>query len=96
MQKDDVIYRQDAIACVNRVRFGMDEMAFGIATTALLELPPAEREPAIPLSWIENHVNWLKSVDNMFSTLTALQIDVMVKKWRGEQDDNDKRPEGKE
>ena len=40
----DTIYRQAAIDCVNHVRFGMDEMAFGIATTALLELPSAQPE----------------------------------------------------
>ena len=40
----DLISRQAAIDCVNHVRFGMDEMAFGIATTALLELPSAQPE----------------------------------------------------
>ena len=36
MAETDLISRQAAIDCVNHVRFGMDEMAFGIATTALL------------------------------------------------------------
>lgn len=41
---DDLISRQAAIDCVNHMRFGMDKMAFGIVTTALLELPSAQPE----------------------------------------------------
>ena len=54
---------------------------------AIMELPSAEPEPAIPLSWIEGQIKWLKSLDNAFSTLTAVQISAMVNKWRGEQDE---------
>ena len=46
-------------------------------------------ESAIPLSWIEQQIEWLKSLDNGFSTLTATQISAMVKKWRDEQDETD-------
>ena len=53
----------------------------------LKKLPSAEPEPAIPLSWIEGRIKWLKSLDNAFSTLTAVQISAMVNKWRGEQDE---------
>lgn len=49
-------------------------------------LKNAQPEPAIPLSWIENRIAWLKSLDNPFSTLTAMQISTMVKKWKEEQD----------
>ena len=56
------------------------------AVGAIENLPPAESEPAIPLSWIEGQIKWLKSLDNAFSTLTAGQISAMVNKWRGEQD----------
>lgn len=45
-------------------------------------LPPAQSEPAIPLSWIEGQIEWLKSLDNAFSTLTAEQISAMVNKWK--------------
>ena len=51
-------------------------------------LPSAEPESAIPLSWIETHIEWLKSLDNAFSTLTAIQISAMVNKWKDEQDGN--------
>ena len=46
-------------------------------------------EPSIPLSWIEKHIEWLKSLDNEFINLAAAHISVMVKKWRGEQHEND-------
>ena len=46
-------------------------------------------EPSIPLSWIEEHIEWLKSLDNEFINLAAAHISVMVKKWRREQHEND-------
>lgn len=52
-----------------------------------LHRPSAQPEPAIPLSWVENYIEWLKSLDNPFSTLTAVQISSMVKKWKEEQND---------
>ena len=57
------------------------------ALDAVKDLPPAQPEPSIPLSWIEQQIEWLKSLDNGFSTLTATQISAMVKKWRNEQND---------
>jgi len=51
----------------------------------VVEMPSAEPEPAIPLSWIEAQIEWLKSLDNAFSALTATQISAMVDKWKGEQ-----------
>jgi hypothetical protein len=48
--------------------------------------PSAQPEPAIPLQWIEARIEWLKSLDNAFSTLTAVQISAMVNKWKDEQD----------
>ena len=56
------------------------------ALITLPQLPSAEPEPAIPLQWIETQIEWLKSLDNAFSTLTAGQISAMVNKWKGEQD----------
>ena len=53
---------------------------------AISELPSAQPEPAIPLQWIEAQIEWLKSLDNAFSTLTAGQISAMVNKWEDEQD----------
>ena len=52
-----------------------------------MEFASAQPEPAIPLSWIENHIAWLKSLDNSFSALTALQISTMVQKWKDEQNE---------
>ena len=51
------------------------------------ELPPAQPEPSIPLSWIEEYIEWLKSLDNEFVNLAAAHISVMVKKWRDEQNE---------
>ena len=52
-----------------------------------MEFASAQPEPAIPLSWIENHIAWLKSLNNSFSALTALQISTMVQKWKDEQNE---------
>jgi len=49
----------------------------------------AQPEPAIPLQWIEAQIERLKSLDNSFSALTALQISTMVKKWKDEQDESE-------
>ena len=49
------------------------------------KLPTVEPEPAIPLQWIEGQIEWLKSLDNAFSTLTAGQISAMVNTWKDEQ-----------
>ena len=48
-------------------------------------LPSAQPEPAIPLSWIEGQIGWLKGLDNAFATLTAEQILAMMNKWKDEQ-----------
>lgn len=45
-------------------------------------------EPSIPLSWIEEHIEWLKSLDNEFANLVVGYISVMLKKWGDEQDEN--------
>ena len=52
------------------------------AEGAIFNLPSAE---VIPVSWIEEQIEWLKGLDNGFSNLTAIQISVMVEKWRSEQ-----------
>lgn len=49
-------------------------------------LPSAQPEPSIPISWIEKQIDWLKSMDNEFSNITAMNISVLVKKWRKEND----------
>lgn len=59
------------------------------AEAAINNLPSIQPERAIPLSWIENEIKWLKSLDNTFSEITALQISAMVNKWRDEQNETD-------
>ena len=49
----------------------------------------SQPEPAIPVAWIEKHIEWLKSLDNEFANLAAAHISVMLKKWRGEQHETD-------
>lgn len=51
------------------------------------DLPSAQPEPAIPLSWIEGQIGWLKGLDNAFSTLTAEQILAIMNKWKDEQNE---------
>ena len=50
-------------------------------------LPSAQPEPAIPLSWIEGQIKWLKSLDNDYLTLTAGLTTAMVNKWKDEQNE---------
>lgn len=57
-----------------------------ISVSEIIDLLSAQPDPAISLSWIEEHIEWLKSLDNEFANLAALHISTMVKKWRGEQE----------
>ena len=41
-------------------------------------------EEAIPLTWIDKHIAWLEGLDDPFSTLTALNIRIMVNNWKEE------------
>lgn len=40
---------------------------------------------AIPVEWIKKQIEWLKSLDNTFSSLTANNIQVMLNSWEREQ-----------
>ena len=87
---NDLISRQAAIDAINRLDIPEDMCVFEILSHIELELgtlPSVQPEPAIPLSWIENQIAWLKSLDNSFSALTALQISTMVQKWKDEQNE---------
>lgn len=99
---NDTIYRQDAIEAINTWdKFGVDGRSRVVrwheglepyvrlrdVVMAIGNLSPAQPEPSIPLSWIEKHIEWLKSLDNEFANLATIHISVMVEKWRGEQDD---------
>lgn len=37
---------------------------------------------SIPIAWIEKYIEWLEDMDGTFAKLTAMNIEVMVKKWR--------------
>lgn len=83
---DDTISRQAAIAhAVPLNLFGREVMM--VSVSELENLPSVQSEPAIPLSWIEGQIEWLKSLDNAFSTLTAGQILAMMNKWKDEQNE---------
>ena len=51
--------------------------------------PTIEPEPSIPISWIEGHIDWLKDMDNGFANITAMNIEIMLRKWREEQNETD-------
>lgn len=53
-------------------------------------------EEAIPLTWIDKHIAWLEGLDNGFSTLTAINIRTMVKRWKEENECTDKGHEDAE
>ena len=52
------------------------------AETRLMSLEPG---PAIPVDWIEAEIKKLRDLDFEFATMTAGQIEAMLKKWRKEQ-----------
>jgi len=86
---DDLISRQEAIEeqeayMAEKPLDGYEDECSLI--DILKKLPSAQPEPAIPLSWIENHIERLQSLDNAFANLTAVQISTMVQKWRDEKD----------
>lgn len=85
---DDLISRQAAIEEVRKMAialYGYDATSvISCAIYKLQNLPSAQPEPAIPLQWIEAQIEWLKSLDNAFSALTAVQISAMVNKWKDE------------
>ena len=83
----DCISRQAAIDAVKRLSLGeTDVVRLVMRIEDYLErLSSAQPEPAIPLSWIEGQIRWLKGLNNAFSTLTAKQILAMMNKWKDEQ-----------
>ena len=82
---NDLISRQAAIKAIAKLLayHGSDGAWIDQkeALDVLKSLPSAQPEPAIPLQWIEAQIEWLKSLDNAFSVLTAGQISAMVNKW---------------
>lgn len=82
----DLISRQDAIRLIENTPYDWSNLTERKSMINKFKaLPFAQPEPAIPLQWIEEQIEWLKSLDNAFSDLTAGQISAMVNKWKGEQ-----------
>ena len=83
----DLISRQAAIDCEYQVKIinDIEYVMLSEVQMKMRKLPSAQPEPAIPLSWIEGQIGWLKGLDNAFSTLTAGQILAMMNKWKDEQ-----------
>ena len=80
---NDLINRQ---AAIDLMRMALeDDWEPDYATDRINELPSVQSEPAIPLSWIEGQIRWLRNLDNAFSALTAEQIFAMVNEWKDEQ-----------
>ena len=86
-QSTNLIDRQAAIDAAKDWYEGLICGSINGLIKRLNALPTIQPEPAIPLSWIENEIEWLKSLDSTFSEITAIQISAMVKKWRDEQDE---------
>ena len=49
------------------------------------EIDAAETVEAIPVDWIEAEIKYLRAMDFEFASLSAGQIEAMLKKWREEQ-----------
>lgn len=88
----DLISRQAAKLKVARVIWEDGDSCYDFhdkCVDCLDGVPPAQPEPSIPISWIKKQIDWLKSMDNEFSNITAMNISTMVKKWKKEQENND-------
>lgn len=96
---DDSISRHAAIEALKKISFSQwfefgeypseDTREIEIinsnkAFEAIKALPPAQPEPSIPISQIEKQINWLKSMNNRFSDIVAMNMTVFVKNWRKE------------
>ena len=46
---------------------------------------PEEKQEAVPVAWIEKEIKFLKELDNGFASLTGLNFEAMLKRWREEQ-----------
>ena len=88
----DTISRQDAINAIvqylGRINRDFDNWK-GTARIILDHVPSAQPEPSIPISWINEQIEWLNGLDNGFSTITAMQISTMVNKWNREGGQNE-------
>lgn len=79
----DLIDRQAAIDAL--IGDGPPELNYDFYYAEKIKaLPSAQPEPSIPILWIEKQIDWLKSMDNEFSNITAMNISTLVKKWRKE------------
>ena len=55
----------------------------------VIHAPTIEPEPSIPISWIERYIDWLKDMDNGFANITAMNYEIMLRRWREEQNETD-------
>lgn len=89
-QNDDLISRQAAIDAVRELYIQSPKInndivydtAIDQAHDALVNLPSAQPEPAIPLQWIEAQIEWLKSLNNAYATSRVEHISAMVNIWK--------------
>ena len=81
----DLIERQTAIDAVNNA-FDRETLLTGfvrsIAVRAIRDMPTAQPEEAIPVSWIEARIKRFMAMDNAFGGLTANIMGVMLNEWK--------------
>lgn len=53
---------------------------------SLEEIDAAETVEAITIDWIEREIKKLRAMDFEFATMTAGQIEAMLKRWKKEQE----------
>lgn len=84
----DLISRADAINAICEDGTKLEQQGRYILLTAsrkqrdadiLSALPTVD---AVPVTWIEGEIKWLKEMDNPFATMSAGQIEAMLKRWK--------------
>lgn len=101
----DLIDRQAAIDAINNA-FDRETLLTGfvrsVAVRAISDLPSAQPEICcdaeprlhitgyIPEAWIENEIEWLRGLGNSFASLTAMNIEAMLKRWHEQESEEGK------
>lgn len=79
---DDLISREEAIDAIYEHEFS-NWFDKGEVSTVLNDLPSVQSD-AIPLEWIDKHLEWLDNCENGFAQLAKAGIRAMVEIWKEE------------
>lgn len=86
--KDDTISRRAALdALGERPMLWVDDDNYTLGArnqydSNRLAIETVPSVDAVPVTWIEGEIKWLKEMDNPFAIMSAGQIEAMLKRWK--------------